>query len=168
MRALWIVLAVALALVLQTTLARFAGGGTEAVNLVLVVVVYASLVAGPVTGILTGSGAGIVQDALSGGVIGIGGLAKATVGFLCGVVAQQFVVVAALPRLVIFVAATAVHAVLFMGLYTLLDLRTYPSPWLPVGLQGLGNAVAGLTAFAVVEGVPVVAARRRSRRRSRM
>ena len=168
MRALWIALAVAVALVLQTTLARFAGGGTEAVDFVLVVVVYASLVAGPVTGMLTGSGAGIVQDALSSGVIGIGGLAKATVGFLCGVVAQQFVMVAAVPRLVMFLAATMVHAALFMGLYTLLDLRTYPSPLVTVGLQGLGNAAAGLMAFGVIEGVPAVAARRRHRRRTRL
>jgi len=166
-KVLWIVLAVAGALALQTTLARF-GGGTDAVDLVLVVVVYASLVSGPVTGMLTGSGAGIVQDALSGGVIGIGGLAKATVGFVCGVVAQQFVIAAALPRLVMFFAATLVHAALFMGLYTLLDLRSYPSPWTTAGLQGVGNAVAGVVAFTVIEGVPRLVERRRIRRRSRL
>ena len=167
MKALWIVLAVAGALALQTTLARFVGG-TDAVDLVVVVVVYASIVSGPVTGMLTGSAAGIVQDALSGGVIGIGGLAKATVGFLCGVVAQQFVIAATLPRLVMFFAATLAHAVIFMGLYAVLDLRSYPSPWTSMGLQGIGNAVAGVVAFAVIEGVPRLAERRRVRRRSRL
>jgi rod shape-determining protein MreD len=164
-RAIWIALAVIAALVLQTTLARFTGGGTETVDLVLVVVVYASLVAGPVTGLVTGSVAGIVQDALSSGVIGIGGLAKATVGFLCGVVAQQFVVVAAVPRLMMFFAATASHAVIFMGMYTLLDLRAYPSPWVALSVQGLGNAAVGVVAFALIEGVPAVVERRRFRRR---
>src|SRR5204863_5985081 len=85
-----VVLAIALALALQTTLARFVIRGTVAVDLVLVVVVYAALAAGPVTGILTGAFAGLVQDALSSGLIGIGGLAKTLVGFLAGLVGTQF------------------------------------------------------------------------------
>ena len=36
-----------------------------------------------------------MQDALSSGVIGIGGLAKTVVGFLAGVIGQQFIVTAA-------------------------------------------------------------------------
>ena len=90
----WIVLATAVALALQTTLARFVVRGTVAVDLVLVVVVYAALKAGPVTGLLTGTFAGLVQDALSSGVIGIGGLAKTIVGFLAGIVGTQFIVAA--------------------------------------------------------------------------
>ena len=43
MRAAGVILAVALALALQTTLARFVVRGTVAVDLVLVVVVYAAL-----------------------------------------------------------------------------------------------------------------------------
>jgi rod shape-determining protein MreD len=167
-RVLWIALVVAVAVALQTMLARFAGGGTEAVDLVLVVVVYASLAGGPVTGILSGSGAGIVQDALSGGVVGIGGLAKAIVCFVCGVVARQFVITATVLRFAMFFAATAAHAAMFMGLYSLLDLRSYSSPWAMVSMQGVGNAVVGVVAFAVVEGVPGWAARRRIRKRARM
>ena len=68
--------ATALALALQTTLARFLVRGTVGVDLVLVVVVYAALSSGPVTGLLTGTFAGLLQDALSSGIIGIGGLAK--------------------------------------------------------------------------------------------
>ena len=77
-------------------------------------------------------------------MIGIGGLAKSIVGFLAGVIGQQFIVTAALPRLVMFVAATAVHAAVFMGLYVLLGLRTFPSPWAAVASQALGNAVVGM------------------------
>ena len=50
-------------------------------DLVLVVVVYVALTTGPVSGMLAGSVAGLIQDALSSGVIGIGGLAKSIVGF---------------------------------------------------------------------------------------
>ena len=48
----------------------------------LVAVVYVALTSGPVSGMLAGSVAGLIQDALSSGVIGIGGLAKSIVGFV--------------------------------------------------------------------------------------
>ena len=116
---------------MQTTLARFLVGGTAALDLVLVVVVYVALTTGPVSGMLAGSVAGIIQDALSSGVIGIGGLAKSMVGFLAGAIGQQFIVTAALPRFVMFLGATALHAAVFMGLYVLL------------GAAGVSVAVGG-------------------------
>ncbi len=167
MRAAAILTAIALALVLQTTLARFVVGGSAAIDLVLVAVVYVALTTGPVTGILAGSAAGLIQDALSSGVVGIGGLSKATVGALVGVIGQQFIVTAALPRLVTFLMATAVHAAVFMGLYIALGLRTFPSPWAAVASQALGNALVGMVAFAIIESVPGIVERRRSMRRVR-
>lgn len=165
MKAVGVLIAIALALALQTTLARFVVGGTAALDLVLVVVTYVALTSGPVTGMLAGSVAGITQDALSSGVIGIGGLAKSIVGFLAGAIGQQFIVTAALPRVVMFVGATAVHAAVFMGLYVLLGLRSFPSPWAAIGSQALGNAAVGLIAFTLIESLPGMAERRRVRRR---
>ena len=165
MRAIGVLIAIALAVALQTTLARFIVGGTTALDLALVVVTYVALTSGPVTGMLAGSVAGIVQDALSSGVIGIGGLAKSVVGFLAGAIGQQFIVTAALPRLVMFVGATVVHAAVFMGLYVLLGLRSFPSPWAAVASQALGNAAVGLIAFTIIESLPGAVERRRVRRR---
>ena len=168
MKAAAVLVGIALALALQTTVARFVVGGTAAVDLVLVAVVYVALTTGPVSGMLSGSLAGLIQDALSsGGVIGIGGLAKAIVGFAVGVIGQQFIVTAALPRLVMLVAATAVHAAIFMGLYVALGLRTFPSPWQAMVGQVLGNAVVGMIAFAIIEAMPGVIERRRAGRRVR-
>jgi rod shape-determining protein MreD len=160
-----VLITIALALALQTTLARFPVGGTAALDLVLVVVVYVALTSGPVAGMLAGSLAGIIQDMLSIGVIGIGGLAKSIVGFAAGVVGQQFIVAAALPRFVMFLAATATHAAVFMGLYVLLGLRTFTAPWAAILSQALGNAAVGMIAFTIIEGVPGVMERRRLRRR---
>jgi rod shape-determining protein MreD len=157
-------IAIALALALQTTLARFVVGGTAALDLVLVVVVYVALTTGPVSGLLAGSVAGIVQDALSSGVIGIGGLAKSIVGFAAGVIGQQFIVTAALPRFVMFLAATVLHAAVFMGLYVLLDLRTFPAPWAAIASQAVVNAAVGMIAFTIIESLPGFVERRRSRR----
>jgi rod shape-determining protein MreD len=164
-KAVGVFLAIALALALQTTLARFVVGGTAALDLVLVVVVYVALTTGPVSGMLAGSVAGIIQDALSSGVIGIGGLAKSIVGFLAGVIGQQFIVTAALPRFVMFLAASVAHAAVFMGLYVLLGLRTFPSPWAAILSQAVGNAAAGMVAFTIIEGLPGIVERRRMRRR---
>lgn len=165
MKAVGVLIAIALALALQTTLARFLVGGTAAVDLVLVVVIYVALTSGPMTGMFAGSLAGLVQDALSSGVIGIGGLAKSVVGFVAGAIGQQFIVTAALPRLVMFLAATAVHAAMFMGLYVLLGLRSFPSPWAAIASQAVGNAAVGMIAFTLIESLPGVVERRRMRRR---
>jgi rod shape-determining protein MreD len=146
--------AIALALALQTTLDRFLESGAGGVDLVLV------------AGMLTGSLAGLLQDSFGIGPVGIGGLAKSIVGFLVGVVGQQFIVTAALPRLLMFLAATVVHSAVFMGLYVALDLRAFP-PWTTIGLQALANAVAGVVAFTVIEAVPGVVDRRRMARRGR-
>jgi rod shape-determining protein MreD len=159
-----VLVAIALALALQTTLARFLVGGTAAIDLVLVAVVYVALTTGPVGGMVAGSLAGLVQDSLSSGIIGIGGLAKTLVGFFAGAVGQQFIVTAPLPRLVMFVAATVLHAAVFMGLYVVLGLRTFPSPWTAIATQALANGVVGLVAFAAIEGLPGAMERRRLRR----
>lgn len=167
MKAAGVLLAIALALALQTTLARVLVGGTAAVDLVLVAVVYVALTSGPAAGMLAGSLAGLIQDSLSSGVIGIGGLAKCIVGFLAGGIGQQFIVTAALPRLVMFIGATIAHAIIFMGLYMLLGLRTFSAPWQAVLGQAVGNSVVGMVAFAIVESLPGAIERRRSRSRTK-
>jgi rod shape-determining protein MreD len=160
-----VLIAIALALALQTTLAPFVVGGTTAIDLVLVAVVYIALTSGPVSGMLAGSVAGLIQDQLSTGVLGIGGLAKSIVGFAVGAIGQQFIVTAALPRLVTFVGATAAYQALFMGLYVVLGLRSFPSPWKAIATQALGNAVVGMIAFTINESLPGVMERRRAGRR---
>jgi rod shape-determining protein MreD len=159
-------IATVVALVAQTTLARFVSG-TIVVDLVLVVVVYAALLAGPVTGLLTGTFAGLLQDALSIGVIGIGGLAKTIVGFLAGVIGTQFIVSQAPSRFVVFFAATVLHAVIFMGLYQLLGLRDFGAPYGKVLEQAFANAVVGTVAFQAAELLPGAVERRRMNRMRR-
>jgi rod shape-determining protein MreD len=161
-KAAGIVVAVAVALALQTTLIARYVQSTVAVDLVLVVVVYVALTSGPVTGLLTGTFAGLIQDFLTIGVIGIGGLAKTLVGFLAGVIGTQFIVAQPVPRFCVFFGATLVHAVVFMGLYTLLDLRHFGSPYAAVAGQAAGNAAVGVLAFQLAELLPGAVERRRA------
>ena len=162
MKAAGVILAVAVALALQTTAARFLVRGSIAVDLVLVVVVYVALTSGPAAGLLSGTFAGLVQDALSSSVIGIGGLAKTLVGFLAGIIGTQFIVTASLPRFVVFFGATVLHAIVFMGLYVLLDVRHFGAPVSAVAGQATANAVVGVVAFHLVEFLPGAVERRRA------
>lgn len=156
--------AIAVALALQTTLASLVIRGTAALDLVLIVVVYVSLVSGPVRGLLLGTAAGLIQDALSSGIIGVGGLAKTVVGFVSGVLGTQFIVTAPLSRFLVFVMATALHAAIFMGLYVLLDLRQYDQPYAAVLSQAVGNGFLGVVGAQIIELLPTLRERRRARR----
>jgi rod shape-determining protein MreD len=163
-RAVGVIVAIAVALALQTTLARYVVRGPVVVDLVLVAVVYIALTMGPVTGLFCGTAAGLIQDALvASPVIGIGGLAKTIVGFFAGIVGTQFIVAQPIPRFVVFFGATALHALVFMGLYVLLDMRHFGPPYDLVKVvagQAAGNAAIGVVAFQVAELLPGAADRR--------
>lgn len=152
--------ALAAALALQTTLTSYVRE-TATLDFVLIVVVYLSLTSGPITGVVAGSVAGLIQDALSSGIMGIGALAKTIVGFAAGRLGTQFIVTAPLPRFVVFVGASVLHATVFMGLYVLLGLREFSAPYAEVLGQAVGNAVVGVVGAQVLEWLPGFMARRR-------
>lgn len=164
MRLAAVVAGLAAALLLQTTVARFVFGGPVPIDFVLVVVVYAGLKGGPVPGLLTGTVGGLMQDALSSGVVGIGGLAKTVVGFLAGIVGTQFIVAHSAPRFVVFALATVLHAALLVGTYELLGLRDFGLPGTALAVAALGNAVVGVVAFQLAELLPGNTERRRASR----
>lgn len=156
--------AILIAIALQTTLSNLAFRGSTAIDLVLIVVVFVAIKSGPVTGLMAGTVAGLIQDALSSGILGIGGLAKTIVGFLAGVLGTQFIVTAPLPRFLLLLMATALHALIFMGLYTLLNLRQFSAPYPAIAGQALGNAFVGVVAFQLIEWLPGFVDRRRAGR----
>jgi len=160
----WVLLAIAATLALQTTLARFTVGGHTPVDLVLVAVLYAALVRGPVTGILAGSVGGLAQDALSGGLVGVGGLAKTLVGFAAGVIGAQFIVTQPITRFALFFAATVVHGACFLSVYALIGSRGSVLSFGQVVGQAVGNGIVGVVAFQVAAMLPGLKAWRRARR----
>ena len=164
MKLVWVLLATAVAVAVQTTIDRWIPDG--AIDLVLIVVVYNALTTGRVSGLLAGTFAGLVQDALSGGVIGMAGLSKTVVGYVTGILGTQFIVTGTLTRFVVFFLATVMNDVVFMGMYELLGLRSFGTPYAAVAAQGLGNAVVGVLAFKVVELLPGAVERRRLARSS--
>jgi rod shape-determining protein MreD len=161
-KAAGILLAIVLALALQSTIARYLTGGTFAVDLVLVTVVYVALTSGSVAGMLTGTVAGLIQDSLSStGLIGIGGLAKTIVGFVAGIIGTQFIVTQPLPRFLVFFVATIAHQAITIGLAVVLGQRPFGTPYAAIAGEALGNAVVGVAAFQLAELLPGAVERRR-------
>jgi rod shape-determining protein MreD len=152
------------ALLVQSMLAGLSLRTGDLVNLVLVAVIYIAIGYGPVAGLLAGAVGGLAQDALSGGIVGIGGLSKTLVGFVVGVLSAQFIVSQSLPRFVIFVGSTMVHELCFGALYALVESRAFSFSYSAALTQALINGAIGILAFYVVEQSPGMAARRRSRR----
>jgi rod shape-determining protein MreD len=155
-----VVLATIAALVLQATLVRYIDRPAP-IDLILIVTVSAGLKAGAVIGLLVGTVGGLVQDALGSGIIGIGAWAKTVVGLLAGIAGTQLIVAKPIPRLIVFVAATLLHAVVFMGLYEALGLRDFEDPFGMVAIQSVSNALVGVVALQVVEYLPAATERRR-------
>ena len=154
------------ALALQTTLSGMLTGGAIAVNLVLVAVVYLALSYGAVTGTLAGMIGGLTQDALAGGIVGLGGMTKTVIGFFVGVLSTQFNLSTTVPRLVMFVAATVVHQVAFEGMHALIGGRPFGVQWSATFIQALANGLLGIVAFFIVEQGPGTLQRRRMGRSS--
>jgi hypothetical protein len=89
-------------------------------------------------------------------------LSKTLVGFLAGILGSQFIVSQPLPRFVVFFGATLLHAAVFMGLYVLLDLRHFGTPYATVAGRAAGNALVGVVAFQLIELLPGMMERRRA------
>jgi cell shape-determining protein MreD len=177
-RSAGIAILIAFALALQTTLARFLTPGANLIDLVFVAVVYIALTGGPGAGLIAGAVAGLAQDALAAtgvsvvatgagvatarSVIGIGGLAKTVIGFFTGIIGTQFIVARPLPRAFVFFTATVAHAIMVLGLYSVLDPGYGGTPYGAIASQAGANALAGVVIFEVGESLPKLMDRRRS------
>jgi len=154
------------AIVLQVALARYTVGGRVAFDFVLVGVVFAALQWGPVAGMLAGTTGGLLQDMLSGEIVGVGGLAKTLVGCISGVVGTQFVVARSSARTLVVIVASVFHRLIILVLHSLIDQQWLGLPWGAMLAETGINAVAAFLAFHATSTLPGVMVRQRMSRRS--
>ena len=145
---------VVFALVLQATLIPYLVGSGVQLDLVLVAIVYLAMTTSPVTALLSGAAGGVIQDTLSGGIIGVSGIAKTIVGFSVALVGTQIIVVRSFPRFVIFFGATLLHASVFLGLYSMLVAPIPNSSVSGVFGEALGNGLVGAVLFELLRALP--------------
>jgi len=109
----------------------------------LVVAVYYAVTTDQVKGMLTGAACGLVQDALSGPIIGLNAFSKALLGYLIGGLSTKILLHQPVPRLLVLAAATLAQVFIFFALHLVLGLPAE----LPAGqdllLRTLGNVVLG-------------------------
>jgi rod shape-determining protein MreD len=165
MNVLRVLAVVTIGLVLQMLLARYAVGGWT-FDLVLVAVVYVALTWGPTSGMWAATVGGLVQDSLSGGVIGIGALAKVVAAYASGVAGTQFIMTRAPARVATVAVVTVGHRLLVVALVALVDLRWSDVGWLAMLVETCLNALAGFAAFQATELWPGAMRQSRERRRS--
>jgi len=165
-KAILVIAGLIVALMLQTTLGGLSLLAGTRVNFVLIAVVFISLTLGPVPGLLAGMVGGIAQDAVGGGIIGVGGISKTVIGFMAGVFGAQFIVSQPVPRFIMFVAATVVHELCFQALYAVAEAYGFRFHYREVLTQAAVNGVVGIAAFWLVEKGPGMMQRRDARRTS--
>jgi cell shape-determining protein MreD len=177
-RAAGIALVIIIALALQTSLARFLTPGGGLLDFVFIAVVYIALSSGATAGMLAGAVAGLSQDALAASgtlsvmigagavrtqsIIGIGSLAKTVVGFFAGVVGSQFIVTRPFPRALVFFTATVTHAIIFVGLYRVIDRGYAQATAGAILSQAAANTLVGVLVCQMADFLPNFVDRRRS------
>ena len=166
MKIAWVGLGLGVALALQTTLVSAGAGVGAPVDLVLVVVVAVAVASGPIAGLWAGTVGGLLQDALSGGVIGVGGLAKTLVGYLVGLAGSRFVIARPWHQVLVFFFASLVHAGCFIGVYSLLYDEGTMTSYGAVLTQATANAVVGAILAVGLQVGPGWLGRRQLRRRT--
>jgi rod shape-determining protein MreD len=154
------------AVLLQVLFARYLIGGRIAFDLVLVGVVFVSLQAGAVGGMLAGTLGGLLHDVAAGGIVGIGGLLKTLIGFATGAFGTQFVVAKPYARAMIVGPATLIHGLMAIGLQAVISQHWSGIVWTLVLQEVAINMVAAYVAFYLTDAVPGAMARSRSRQRS--
>lgn len=125
----------------------------------LIVVVMLALRQGGEFGCLAGLAAGLLQDASTGGLLGVQGLTKALVGFAIGTAGARLSVTSPLVQVPGLVVLTVVEG---LARFTLLQLFRFPAPFgelmaYQVIPQALYNGFLGA---AVVLTLSLVEARR--------
>ena len=149
-----IALALGAALLAQTALLRMVTVVPVPVDLALIVVVYAALSRGATTAIWTGTAAGLLQDVLSGGIVGPSGLAKSLVGAIIGLGSTRLVVAALWSRFAVYVAASLLHAVCFFGVYMLIDTGAPAASVAFLVGQALVNGLVFVSGVGLVHAAP--------------
>jgi len=166
MKAVWVGLGFGVALVLQMTLPLTAVGAVAPVDLVLVVVVAVAVANGPIAGLWVGTVGGLLQDGLSGTVVGVGGFAKTLIGYLAGQCASRLLIARPWQQLLVFFFASLVHAVCLIRVHSLLSDEGMMIPYTAVLVQAAVNAGIGVVLVISLQVGPAVLERLRLRRRS--
>ena len=112
---------------------------------------YASIRRSKIYGIVLGAGLGLIQDALSHGLIGMFGIAKCVVGYLAASASVKFDLEQLGGRYFLTAALVCVHSLVLAGLR--LILFEHPGPFSPLDLAStvVVNVALALICFPILD-----------------
>lgn len=123
-------------------------------DLFSVYVVYIALTRPARPAMVIGGGAGLLQDALTGVVLGLNGFKKTLLGFLVGTLGSLFMLNQPVPRFSILFAAAIFDPLAEWGLSLAMGQHyVFPAP-MDLALLGIGNGIIGLAAFWIAARLP--------------
>ena len=124
MKALAVVLAIVGAFLVQTLGGRYFWPIRNYLDLFSLVAATFGLIQGRQAGMFAGAAAGLVQDAFSGGLLGLNGASKTAVGYLAGIAGHRLVVRGWAGRFVFFAVATAADLAILAAIGQVLERPT--------------------------------------------
>ena len=145
-------LAVVVAAALQTIMTGLWPRLTMFFDLPLVVVIYYGITKGPTGALLAGTGAGLMQDALEGTLLGVSALSKALVGYLVGMVGLRFALAPVTSRVLVLAAATVLTRSIELGTLAIMGRRLAYSPYPTLLVTICGNCLVGAMVFGLLPG----------------
>lgn len=149
MHTLKIAACLAAALLAQLLLAKYFAF-SRYLDLPLVLAVYFGLQRAPLLGMLAGLLAGLGDDIISGGILGIGGFSKTLLGYLVAIGSIKFSLENKLIRLFVVTIASAINTLLFVGLNFMLGQS-------PPYIESLSRFVSALGWKALADTVAAAA-----------
>jgi rod shape-determining protein MreD len=149
---LWVLLAIALALVGQSGLTLLLPIHAALFDPLLLITVYVSLRRGDTAGMLTGALTGWAQEIVfGGGVLGFQGLARVVVGFLVGQAGRRFLLTGAMAQSVVIVVAGLLDVWVAGGLAAMFETPRQDLSWTVFLARIVLNAAFGALAFRLAD-----------------
>lgn len=149
MRALRGALLLAGALLGQLVLTGTWPGSAYLFDLPLAVVLYYALDRGPTAGLWLGVAVGLVQDALTGSLLGAGAVARGLVGYAIGSAGTRLVLTGPFPLILLAAGGTLISELLEALTLALMGTRLVIPPVVSLFTVAAGNGLVGGTLLAL-------------------
>jgi len=119
-------------------------------DLPLLVVLYYGQDRGPAVALTLGAGVGILQDSLTGSLLGPGAVSRSLVGFVLGTAGLRFVLTRPLPQLLVVAGGTLAARLVELLTLTVMGRQLAPPSPLDLLAAVAGNTAVGWIAFRIL------------------
>ncbi len=150
MRPAWALIALALAVGIQSALTTYFPIAAVVFDFFLILATYYALTTNQVTGMLVGTVCGLVQDALGAPPFGQNAFAKTLIGYVVGGLGRRFEFSLPVTHLLVLAGATFLQAVVVFIVHLVLGLPADFPSWKVLLTNMFGNGVMGMAIYAVV------------------